>query len=386
MIMKKIRFGIIGAGLMGREFASAAARWCHLLDMPARPEIVAVCDTNQAIFEWYRQHFPAITQYTDNYKALLANPAVEAVYCAVPHHLHEEIYCAIIKSGKHLMGEKPFGIDLKANEAIMTEIRKNPSVFVRCSSEFPFFPAVQRISAMIEKKMFGQIIEVNAAFMHSSDLDPMKPINWKRMIEFNGEYGVMGDLGLHVCHLPFRAGWIPQNVFAILSKIVKERPDGKGGMAPCKTWDNATLLCAAIDPASGELFPMTLKTQRIAPGEKNTWRIEILGTKASARFSTKNPKRLEIMSYEGREQVWQSLDMGYESAFKTITGSIFEFGFPDAILQMWAAFIYELAQGKPLGKFAGCVTPAETALSHKLFTAALESQAKQRVVTINAQA
>ena len=40
--MKTVRFGIIGCGLMGREIASAAARWCHLTEMPARPEIVAI--------------------------------------------------------------------------------------------------------------------------------------------------------------------------------------------------------------------------------------------------------------------------------------------------------------------------------------------------------
>ena len=34
-------------GLMGREFASAAARWCHLTEMDVRPEIVAVCDANR---------------------------------------------------------------------------------------------------------------------------------------------------------------------------------------------------------------------------------------------------------------------------------------------------------------------------------------------------
>ena len=44
--MKTVRFGIIGCGLMGREFASAAARWCHLPDMLVRPEIVALCDQN----------------------------------------------------------------------------------------------------------------------------------------------------------------------------------------------------------------------------------------------------------------------------------------------------------------------------------------------------
>ena len=90
---------------------------------------------------------------------------------------------------------------------------------------------------------FGRIIEVEAGFLHSSDLDPHKPINWKRMIEFNGEYGCMGDLGMHVLPRPLRAGWTPANVRAILSNIVPERPDGKGGMAPCETWDNA-VLCA----------------------------------------------------------------------------------------------------------------------------------------------
>ena len=107
-----------------------------------------------------------------------------------------------------------------------------------------------------------------------------------------------------------------------------------------------------------------------------------MGTKASARFSTKNPKQLEILEYHGKEQVWQQIDMGYEPAFKAITGNIFEFGFTDAILQMWAAFIYELVNGKPLKKFSGCVTPEETALSHRLFTAALESQAKRNAVKI----
>ena len=46
--MKTVKFGIIGAGLMGREFASACARWCHLTEINAKPELVAVCDKNPA--------------------------------------------------------------------------------------------------------------------------------------------------------------------------------------------------------------------------------------------------------------------------------------------------------------------------------------------------
>lgn len=380
--MKTIRFGIIGAGLMGREFASAAARWAHLPEMDIRPEIVAVCNRSPAPFDWYRQNFPGIKLFTPDYRELIADPAVEAVYCAIPHNMHEEIYCAVIKSGKHLMGEKPFGIDLKANRAILACLKEHPASFTRCSSQFLFYPAVQRIAGMIESGAFGRIIEVNAGFLHSSDLDPEKTINWKRMIEINGEYGCMGDLGMHVCLVPFRAGWIPRNVRAILSDIVKERPDAKGGRVPCRTWDNATLFCEAADPDAGTCFPLTFKMHRISPGEKNTWQIEILGTRASARFSTRNPKLLQIMEYAGAEQVWQSIQMGYETAFKSITGGIFEPGASDIILQMWAAFLYELEQGRPIKKFAGCATPEETGLSHRLFTAALKSQADQAVVKV----
>jgi predicted dehydrogenase len=373
--MRVVKFGVIGCGLMGREFGSATARWCHLQGMAARPEIVAVCDTNADLARWFTDSLPAVKQVTSDYRVLLANPEVEAVYIAVPHHLHADLYCAAIEAGKSLMGEKPFGIDKAANDRIMACLAKHPQVFVRCSSESPFFPAVQRIGTMLQAEAFGRIIEVNSGFLHCSDLDATKPINWKRMLAYNGEYGAMGDLGMHACHMPFRAGWFPSDARAVLSKIVSQRPDGKGGMAPCETWDNATLLCTAAGK-DGAPFPLTIKTQRIAPGHKNTWYLEILGTKASARWSSKQINTIEVLEYTGGEQAWQVIDMGHEMAFKSITGGIFEAGFSDSILQMWAAFLHELVTGSPLSKYAGCVTPAEVAYSHSLFTAALKSQAQ----------
>ncbi|MFC3885619.1 Gfo/Idh/MocA family protein [Bacillus songklensis] len=112
----------------------------------------------------------------------MQNPEVEAVYCAVPHHLHQQMYIDIIEAGKHLLGEKPFGIDLKANEAILKAVRQNPNVIVRCSSEFPFFPGAYKLHNLVRQGFAGEIISVEAGFWHSSDLDPDKPINWKRQL------------------------------------------------------------------------------------------------------------------------------------------------------------------------------------------------------------
>ncbi len=50
-----VRIGIIGGGLMGREVASALARWFVLEDYPVRAELVAVCDLADQAREWFRQ-------------------------------------------------------------------------------------------------------------------------------------------------------------------------------------------------------------------------------------------------------------------------------------------------------------------------------------------
>ena len=96
---------------MGCEFASAAIRWCHLQQMDIRPEIIAVCDSNENAMKWYTDNFSGIKQATTSFKDLLNNDDVEAVYIAVPHNLHAEFYIEAIEAGKNLLGEKPFGID-----------------------------------------------------------------------------------------------------------------------------------------------------------------------------------------------------------------------------------------------------------------------------------
>ena len=149
--MKKIKFGIIGCGLMGKEFASAAGRWMHVNERVAQPEIVAVCDPNAEAMEWFRTRVDSVKYFFQDYTELLRCGEVEAVYCAVPHHLHKQVYVDIIDAKKHFLGEKPFGIDREANDAILAAARRNPEVVVRCASEFPYYPAAQKLIRWIEE-------------------------------------------------------------------------------------------------------------------------------------------------------------------------------------------------------------------------------------------
>lgn len=374
--MKKIRFGIIGCGLMGKEIACAAMRWCQLAEDVAVPEIIGVCDKNPDSRDWFIKNIPTVKYSVEDYRELLDKDDIDAVYCAVPHNLHEQFYTDIIKAGKHLLGEKPFGIDMEANNNIMKAVNES-NVIVRCSSEFPFFPACQQLINWIREGKFGMILEVHAGFNHSSDMDIEKPINWKRCIDINGEYGCMGDLGIHTQHIPFRMGFIPKRVYASLTKAVTKRPDGKGGTADCLTWDNATLACDVEN--DGYTFPMYLETKRMSPGSTNEWFIEVYGLDCSAKFSTTDPNAFVYTESWGKEQGWCRVEIGHKPMIKTITGSIFEFGFSDSILQMIAAFCSEI-EGRevPFGLF----TPEETRLSHKLLTAALLSHKEHRAVEL----
>ncbi len=375
--MKTVRIGIIGGGLMGRETASAFGRWFALEDCPVQAELVAVCDLDEQRLDWFRR-LPTVRQLTKDYGELLANGEVDVVYAAVPHNLHEQVYCDILRAGKDLLAEKPFGIDLAAAERILAEAKRSGR-FVRCSSELPYFPGAQRVVQSVQSGELGRLIEIRAGFHHSSDCNPEKPINWKRQVATCGEIGVMGDLGMHVVHVPFRLNWYPESVYAQLSNLVPERPDGRGGRAICDTWDNA-LLHAVVRSHDQETVPMTLEMKRIAPGETNTWFIEVLGMEGGVRFNTKEPKTFWRFRRD-QDQWWQKTDLGFETPFKAVTGGIFEPGFPDVVQQMWAAFLAERdgAQGNRFG----CVTPTEAVVSHRLFAAALESQRKRQVVEVD---
>jgi len=371
-----VRIGIVGGGLMGRELAGLVGRWPSLVDHPCRPEIVAVADPAPAARDWFSS-IPTVRTLTDDWRQLLEDDGIDVLYLAVPHHLHEELYVAVAAAGRDFLGEKPFGIDLPAARRIVAAVEAS-TAFVRVSSEMPFFPGAQRAVAYAASGALGELVEVRSGFAHSSDVDRGKPVNWKRRAATCGEIGVMGDLGMHVAHVPLRLGWRPASVYAVLDDVVPTRPDPAGGPdVPCDTWDNALLACrvAAQPPQAraGRAFPMLWETRRIAPGQMNTWWFEALGMLGGVRFSTRTPTVLERFALRDREQVWEQVQPGNVSVWPTHAGAIFEFGFADALLQMWAAFLAERA-GALDGRF-GCATPREALASHEVFDAALRSHA-----------
>ena len=270
---------------MGRELAAAIGRWAALSDHPVQPRLEAVCDPSPEALAWF-ERIATVRTLTDDRAPAARGPATST--CSTSR---SRTTCTRSSTStrsppaRTSSARSRSGSTSRRRRRIVAALRRaDPGVFARCSSEMPYFPGAQLAYEQIRSGALGQMIEARHAFLHSSDLDRGKPINWKRQARYCGEIGVMGDLGMHVVHLPLRLGWRPRSVYAVLQDIVTERPGPDGELVPCDTWDNATL---HVD-AGG--FPLTLETKRIAPGETNTWRLRALGMDGGVDFSTASPK------------------------------------------------------------------------------------------------
>ena len=293
---------------MGRELASAAARWMHLADLGVRPRLVLVCDPSADARAWYERLDPPPRLVAD-YRDLLADDEVEAVYCAVPHHLHEELYVAVLAAGQ-APARREAVRDRPARRTRRSTARSPPR---RCSSaarpSCRSTRAARRSSAGSPSGRYGRVLEVRSQFLHSSDLDPRKPINWKRI--------AARERRVRLPRRPRHARAAPaaaRRLGAARTCARSSRTSSPSGPARTASRSRATRgttpSCSARRTTAGT-FPLRIETKRIAPGETNTWTIEVDGTEGSIAFTTKLPKTLRTMSYEpGGRQEWRVTDLG----------------------------------------------------------------------------
>ncbi len=375
--MKTVGIGIIGGGLMGREMASAFARWCALTDVEVQPELVAVADLVEPVREWFRQ-IPSCKQITADYKELLANPAVEVVYVAVPHNLHE----------KALHRRAGVGEGFVRGEAV----RHGPGIGAehrRRRAAHGSLHALQLGVSLPARARSGWrrwwVRAGSAACWRSCPafitaaiwMRPSPPIG-------NASAGPAGRSGcwatwactLAICRCGLAGGRC--DCSRSCRRAIRSGPTARAAWRIATP--GTTRCCTPGRDIGDHEVPMRLEMKRLAPGETNTWFIEVLGTEGGVRFSTKQPKTLWLFE-GGKEQFWKQTDLGIAGMpFKVVTGGIFEIGFADIIQQMWAAFLME-REGKLNGR-CGCATVEEAVATQEIFAAALESQAKGSVVAL----
>src|SRR5687767_4821251 len=115
LVASELGVGIIGAGAFGGEHARALAAL-------SGARLVAASARTPARLDAFTSQFGG-TGYTD-YRALLADPAVDAVCIVLPNNLHAEATLAAARAGKAILVEKPIASTLADCDAIVGAVRE----------------------------------------------------------------------------------------------------------------------------------------------------------------------------------------------------------------------------------------------------------------------
>ncbi len=106
----KVKVAVIGLGSWGREILDQLGRL-------EKAEVVAICDNYPAMMRRSATKAPEAAQVED-YRAILDNPAIQAVIVATGSHQHKEIVIAALKAGKHVYCEAPLAHTVEDAKAI----------------------------------------------------------------------------------------------------------------------------------------------------------------------------------------------------------------------------------------------------------------------------
>jgi predicted dehydrogenase len=168
---RHIGFGVIGAGEIARMSTLGFAG-----DSKAR--VTAVADVNRAAAEAFAKDMGDAKVYGD-WREMLRDPRVEAVYVATPPYLHREMVLACVDAGKHVLCEKPLMMNAAevAEIARACEMKRGVKV-ASCSSRFLNAVAV-KVKGMISSGDLGEIERVSLVMSRAGTPSVPEWSNWR---------------------------------------------------------------------------------------------------------------------------------------------------------------------------------------------------------------
>lgn len=152
---KKFSWGIIGLGNIAGKFAADLA-------LIPEAELVAVAARDADRANAFATEFGAEKAY-GTYEALFEDPEVAVVYIATPHSFHYEHTLAALEAGKHVLCEKPLGINAE-QVGLMTALAARKNLFLMEALWSRFNPSIQEVYQKVQGGELGAVVYLRADF------------------------------------------------------------------------------------------------------------------------------------------------------------------------------------------------------------------------------
>ncbi len=186
--MNGIKWGLIGCGDISRKRVAPA------LAGAAGSELAAVARRDATLAESFAREFGARRWYAD-WRDLLFDRELDAVYIATPVHLHAEQAVAAAEAGKHVLCEKPMALNGAECDRI---IRACESSHVKLGVAYyrRFYPLIGRVKEILAAGEIGEPVMADIQALEWFDRKPGEPRAWLLEREKSGG-GPMMDFGCH---------------------------------------------------------------------------------------------------------------------------------------------------------------------------------------------
>jgi predicted dehydrogenase len=183
-----VRWGLIGCGDIAEKRVAPALR-----DSPGS-RLVAVARAHAERAAEFAARHGATRSYAD-WRALLRDPEIDAVYVATPVGLHAEQAVAAAEAGKHVLCEKPMALSVSDCERMIAAARRH-EVRLGVAYYRHHYPAVRRIAELLASGEIGRPVLANVQVFEMFDVPPDHPRAWfLRKAEAGG--GPLFDFGCH---------------------------------------------------------------------------------------------------------------------------------------------------------------------------------------------
>ena len=186
--MQTLKWGLIGCGDIAQRCIGPA-----LMEL-ASCELQAVSRQHSSELESCVSLLGAKRGYRD-WKDLLHDNTIDAVYIATPVNLHCEQTIQAVESGKHVLCEKPMAIDTHQCERMIDACNRN-NVHLGIAYYRHFYPVVERMKTIIAKGEIGRVMLIQIDACETPLISEDHPRSWIFNKERAGG-GVLMDFGCH---------------------------------------------------------------------------------------------------------------------------------------------------------------------------------------------
>jgi predicted dehydrogenase len=300
--MLKTGVGIIGTGFMGKTHALAWRNVKAVMgDVPA-PTLELLCDTPAHKAVQFADQF-GFARATDDWRALMADPAVQVVSITTPNQLHHQMALAAVAAGKHVWCEKPMALTLAQAEE-MEFAARTAGVVTMVGYNYIKNPAFSHAQRLIADGAIGRLVQFRGWVDEDYQADPALPWTWRATLAEAG-LGALGDIGSHLVSLACGLMGPIESVLADMQTIHETRPMPDGsGRAAVENEDAASVLLRFKGGAQGSMV-----MSRAAWGRKSRLGFEVHGTEGMIVFDQERMNELHL--YQNRGPL-------AEQGFKTI--------------------------------------------------------------------